>query len=169
LSGYQRGIKPQESDVPSKRTLECQADNCPLPGVIGVTRTTSLCRAHDGMPAHLWPAITGRLQIRLKAFQVALDLLNASSGSTPDPRIEAAFVRTFGAVAARKTKFYGFPEQKPPARGNQLETARDYGNRMYMLLLREARGEPLEIPAEARQALQQLKPQTIRPPVDIEL
>ncbi len=167
MSGYQRGIRPQESDVPTKRTFECQADNCPLPGVIGVTRTTSLCRAHDGMPGQMWPAITERVQGRLKALHVALDMLNASAGSAPDPRMESGFTRMFGAAGTCKTKFYGFPEQKPPARGNQLETARDYGNRMYMLLLHEARGEPLQIPEEARQALQQLKP--VRPPVDIEL
>lgn len=169
MSSYQRGIRPQEPEVQSKRTFECQADNCPLPGVIGVSKTASLCRAHDGMPGHSWPAITERVQGRLKAFHVALDLLNAPAGSAPDPRLEAAFVRTFGDIGARKTKFYGFQEQKPPARGSQPETARDYGNRMYMLLLREARGEPLQTSEETRQALQQLKPQTNRPPIDIEL
>lgn len=159
----------QQPHQPERSSTQCVADGCPLPGTYSpdMRGKNFYCRAHDGMPATKWPWITERVQHRLKAFDAVYTMLNATPGSAPDEGFVRAFTRMFAEKGERQMKMYGFPEQKPPRRGSQPETARDYGNRMYLELLREVRGEPAAIPAETQKFIEQLKP--VRPPVDIEI
>ena len=74
------------------------------------------CRAHDGTPAHEWPAITERVKQVERAFFAAIDMTNERAGDKPDERMIAKFValgsdfephgqltaRTYGAFALGK-------------------------------------------------------------------
>lgn len=169
MSTYQRSIRPQEQQ-PERSSIQCVAEGCPLPGTFNPDMRGKhfFCRAHDGMNAIRWPAITESVRARPTGVEAAADLQNAPAASAPGEPVIRAFMRMFGEEkGARQMKTYGFPEQKPPRRGLQPETARDYGNRMYLELLREVRGEPAAMPAETQRFIEQLKP--TRPPVDIEI
>lgn len=137
------GGKPSEPQESERRSTECMAHGCPLPGVFSsqMRGNNFVCRAHDGIAAESWPAVTDRVRKRERALFAAIDLTNALSRSDPDERIVAAFVKAYGEKFARQTKRYGMQGQLVGVRGVQPETARDYGQRVYGLFLDQVRGE----------------------------
>lgn len=155
--------KSDEPKPPQRSTIECMADGCPLPGSYRITNKTSVCAVHDAAPANRWPAITERIRPREKAFLAARELLNATPQTDPPVRIEIAFERLLGDIGKRTQKIYGFANQTPPARGAQIETARDYGSRMLRILTAQALGDANEIPSEARELFDNLRT-TVRIP-----
>lgn len=138
---YRQSVGQVENVPPSKPATDCMADNCPLPGVYRLTNETSVCRAHDNIPAKDWPRVTERVISNEKALHAAIHLCNAVSQSDPDPRIVAAFVKHFGPTFERRSKNYGLSGQSVKVRDVGPETARDYGQRVYLLLLDNIRGD----------------------------
>jgi len=124
------GGKQSEPQEPERRSTECMSYGCPLPATFSTQMRGSnfMCRAHDGTPAHEWPAITERVKQVERAFFAAIDMTNEPAGDKPDPRTVAKFValspdfaasgnlsaRTYGAFALGKLLEKVRPKHVPP-------------------------------------------------------
>lgn len=158
---YQRIRQETPPDEPEKRSSECNAWGCPLPGTFSTKPSGKnfFCRAHDGIDSLHWAEITTRVKAREKAMFAALDLTNATPRSDPPERTVAAFVQRYGDQFERRSKKYGLEGQTVGFRGEVPETARDYGQRVFMLLLEQVRDgfERHHIPADLRKMTEGLR------------
>ena len=155
----------QQPEIPSedqRSSAQCIAYGCPMPGVFSpqMRGKNFLCSSHDGTPSDQWGLITQRIRQYEKALIAAIELSNALSWSDPDERYVRAFVRNYGEKFERRKRHFGLPGQKVKVRGEQWETARDYGQRLYLLLLDIVRADiakeaPVDLKAIVQDTWQQ--------------
>lgn len=123
---YKQAVQEGSKETPLERQrhpTECIADGCPLPGVMRLSNDTSICAAHDGMPAHLWPRITEKVNRVEGLCEVALAGRNASPRVFVGGALEQKFVLELGPAARAKTD----------------ETVRSYSARMFGMLVAQCR------------------------------
>lgn len=120
--GYS-GPKSSEPPKPGKLPTECQANDCPLPGVYRTTNETSFCCVHDGEDASAWPRQTEGIKAHLRLWQLTLAMSNALVGE----RVKPATVK---AVTAE-----GGPDDSDSA------TQRSYAQKIRVWLMKQCKGE----------------------------
>jgi hypothetical protein len=160
------GGKEQAEQPPERRSSECMAYGCPMPGVFSsqMRGENFVCRAHDGIAAEHWAKVTDQVKRHESAMRAAIDLTNETPWSDVEPSLIARFVARYGSDFERRTKTYGLAGQKVKVRGVQPETARDYGARVHMLILDLVRGEFHKAPLDLRSVVETWKPLTVEQP-----